>query len=68
MSTSHVWTRNNPRDILEIGYKIRSSVSFWTGVVEGVVVGPHLLPGRLTAQRYSDFLENVLPGCFKMFL
>jgi hypothetical protein len=25
-------------------------------------VGPYLLPDRLTAQRYRDFLETVLPG------
>jgi hypothetical protein len=25
-------------------------------------VGPYLLPERLTAQRYRDFLETVLPG------
>jgi hypothetical protein len=25
-------------------------------------VGPYLLPDRLTAQRYCDFMETVLPG------
>jgi hypothetical protein len=26
-----------------------------------IFVGPHLLPDRLTAQRYRDFPETVLP-------
>jgi hypothetical protein len=60
-STSHLWARNNPDNILEIGYQILFSFSVWTGIVEDVVVGPYL-----TAQRYCAFLENVLSGCFKM--
>jgi hypothetical protein len=59
---SHLWARDNPHAIRERGYQVRFSVSFWAGIVWDIVVGPYLLPDRLTAQRYRDFLETVLPG------
>jgi hypothetical protein len=31
-------------------------------VLSGTLVGPCLLPARLIAQRYRDFLDTVLPG------
>jgi hypothetical protein len=34
----------------------------WPGTVGDNAVGHYLLPDRLTAQRYRDFLETVLPG------
>jgi hypothetical protein len=59
---SHLWARNNPHAIRERGYQVRFSVSVSAGIVGNIVVGPYLLPDRLTAQRYHDFLETVLPG------
>jgi hypothetical protein len=41
---------------------IRFSVSVWAGIVWDTAVGPCLLCDRLTAQRYHDFLETLLPG------
>jgi hypothetical protein len=58
---SHLWARDNPHAIRERGYQVRFSVSVWADIVGDVVVGPYLLPDRLTAQRYRDFLETVLP-------
>jgi hypothetical protein len=59
---SHLWKRDNPHAIRERGYQVRFSVSVWAGIVGVTVVGPYLLPDRLTAQRYHGFLETVLPG------
>jgi hypothetical protein len=59
---SHLWARDNPHAIRERGYQVRLSVSVWAGVDGDIVMGPYLLPDRLTAQRYRDFLETVLPG------
>jgi hypothetical protein len=59
---SHFWAQDNPHVIRERGYQVRFSVSVWAGIVRNIVVGPYLLPDRLTAQRYRDFLETVLPG------
>jgi hypothetical protein len=57
-STSHLWAPDNSHAICECGYQI----SVWTVTARDIVVGPYLLPGRLTAQRYYCFLETVLPG------
>jgi hypothetical protein len=59
---SDFWARDNPHAIHERGYQVRFSVSVWAGTVGDIVVGPYLLPDRLTAQRYRDFLETVLLG------
>jgi hypothetical protein len=59
---SQLWARDNPHAMRERGYQVRFSVSIWAGIVGDIVVGPYLLPDRLTAQRYRDFLETVLPG------
>jgi hypothetical protein len=59
---SHLWARDNPHAIRERGYQVRFSISVWAGIVGDIVVGPYLLPDRLTAQRYRDFLETLLPG------
>jgi hypothetical protein len=59
---SRLWARYNPHAIRERGYQVRFSVSVWADIVRDIVMGPYLLPGRLTAQRYRDFLETVLPG------
>jgi hypothetical protein len=43
---SHLWAWNNPHAICECGF----SVNIWIGIVGDIVVGPYLLPDRLTAQ------------------
>jgi hypothetical protein len=43
-------------------YQISFNIGVWAGVIENIVVGSYLLPDRLTAQRYLDFLENIVPG------
>jgi hypothetical protein len=58
---SHLWVRDNPHTIRERGYQVRFSVCVWAGISWDIVMSPHLLPDRLTAQRYRDFLETVLP-------
>jgi hypothetical protein len=60
--SSHLWARDNPHAICERGYQARFSVRVWAGIVGDIVVGPCLLSERLTAQRYREFLETVLPG------
>jgi hypothetical protein len=46
----HLWARDNPHFTREQGYKIRFSVRVWTGIVEGIDVGPYMLPDRLAEQ------------------
>jgi hypothetical protein len=53
---SHLWARDNPLAVREREYQVRFTVGVRAGVVWDIVVGPCLLPDRLTAQRYRDFL------------
>jgi hypothetical protein len=39
----------------------RFTVYFWAGIVHDVLIGPYLLPSRLSAQIYRVFLEETLP-------
>jgi hypothetical protein len=57
-----LWARDNQYGIHERGKQIVLSVSVWIEVVEDIVVGPYLLPDRLTVQRYRGFLGIVLLG------
>jgi hypothetical protein len=60
VQNSHFWARDNlnpPRT-----YQVCFSVSVWAAIFGDIAVGPYLLPDRLTAQRYRDFLETFLPG------
>jgi hypothetical protein len=38
-----------------------SSALMWAGIVDDVLVDPHVLPQRLTGNCYKYFLENNLP-------
>jgi hypothetical protein len=58
----HLRAWDNPCAICKRGYQVRFSVSFRDGIVGDIVVGPYLLHSRMTAQRYCDFPETVLPG------
>jgi hypothetical protein len=49
-STSHLWVPDNPPAIRDHEYQVRFSVSVWAGIVGDIVLGPCLLPDRLTVQ------------------
>jgi hypothetical protein len=57
---SHLLARDNSHAIRE-RMKSASASVFGLEIV-GEIVGLYLLLDRLTAQRYRDFLEAVLPG------
>ncbi|KAJ8962097.1 hypothetical protein NQ318_018051 [Aromia moschata] len=38
------------------------SVNVWCGIVGDVLIGPHILPDRLTGNGYLNFLQHVLPN------
>jgi hypothetical protein len=63
---SHLWARNNRRAIHECGCQVHFSVSDWAVIVGDVIIGPYLLPDRLSAQRCRDFLDTVLPGLLEV--
>jgi hypothetical protein len=45
----HFCTRDNPHAFREHEYEVRFSVSVVAGIAGNIVVGPCLLPDRLTA-------------------
>lgn len=59
---THVWSLENPHAVRRTNFQQRFSVNVWAGIVNGVLVGPHILPDRLRGENYLAFLQNDLPG------
>jgi len=58
---SHRWSDKNPHAIVERNSQHRFSVNVWCGVLDNQLIGPGVLPNRLTGSTYADFLQNELP-------
>ena len=58
---NHHWEQENPHVIHRRGYQHRFSVNVWAGIVGNNLIGPYLLPYRLTGRVYTIFLRDVLP-------
>ena len=58
---SHRWSNKNPHAIEERNSQHRFSVNVWCGVIDSQLIGPAVLPNRLTGRAYVDFLQNELP-------
>lgn len=43
----HEWAHENPHAIHRGRYQVRFKINVWTGIVEGCVLGPVVLPDRL---------------------
>jgi len=57
---SHVWADENPRATHVRGFQHTFGINVWAGILDGHVIGPYLLPPRLTGPTYLIFLEHVL--------
>lgn len=57
----HVWADENPRVTWRGRYQHRFSVNVWCGIIGNYLIGPHVLPGRLTGALYCEFLEQHMP-------
>ena len=58
---SHVWELDNPHATFIWGYQQWFAVNIWAGVVGSILIGPYILPQRLTAAKYAVFQWEVLP-------
>lgn len=58
---SHVWAEENPHAIRSAKFQHKFSVNVWAGIIDGHLIGPYLLPNRLTGPIYLTFLQQVLP-------
>ena len=58
----------NPHAVVESHHQVRFSVNIWAGIVDDNLIGPYLLPERLTGHRYLRFLQRVLPELLEAVL
>lgn len=59
---THVWAYENPHAILQARNQHRFSINVWAGIVGDHLIGPIILPNRLTGAAYLTFLQDELPG------
>uniref|UniRef100_V5GM36 DUF4817 domain-containing protein n=1 Tax=Anoplophora glabripennis TaxID=217634 RepID=V5GM36_ANOGL len=58
---THIWAVENRHEIRRTNFQQRFSLNVWAGIVAGKLVGPAILPDRLTGLDYLHFLQNNLP-------
>lgn len=58
---THIWSVENPHAVRRGHFQQRYSLNVWAGLVNGQLIGPFVLPHRLTGNDYLHFLENSLP-------
>ncbi|GFU92159.1 DUF4817 domain-containing protein [Trichonephila clavipes] len=58
---SHSWAAANPHVTCTRAAQDRFLVNVWAGILGDHLIGPYILPDRLTGPRYLIFLEQVLP-------
>lgn len=58
---NHIWAEDNPNAIIENHSQVQFSLNIWVGIIGDHLVGPCILPQRLTGEEYRRFLEYKLP-------
>ncbi|GFS96651.1 uncharacterized protein TNCV_3944271 [Trichonephila clavipes] len=58
---SHSWVATYPHVTRTRAAQDRFLVNVWAGILGDHLIGPYILPDRLTGPRYLIFLEQVLP-------
>ncbi|KAJ8964835.1 hypothetical protein NQ317_013345 [Molorchus minor] len=57
---TNVWEVENPH-ANHTDFQQRFAINVWAGIVDGRLIGPFILPDRLTGLEYLHFLQNNLP-------
>ncbi|CAH1991692.1 unnamed protein product [Acanthoscelides obtectus] len=52
----------NPHAVRRAHFQQTFSVNVWAGMVNGMLIGPFILPNRMDGMQYLDFLRNILPS------
>jgi len=55
---SHLWDRDNPHGTVESNYQHLFAVNVWCGVIGDHLIGPYILPQRLTGDIYANYLQT----------
>lgn len=58
---AHIWAEENPHAIRQVHFQQRFSVNVWAGMIGDHLIGPFVLPERLTGVTYLRFLQDDLP-------
>ena len=64
-NNAHRCSDKNQHAIVEGNCQHRFSVIVWCGVIDNQLIGPSVLPNRLTGRAYVDFLQKELPLLFE---
>ncbi|GFW23138.1 uncharacterized protein TNCV_3802381 [Trichonephila clavipes] len=62
MRNQHVWSDSNPNCTIPRNHQQKFFVNVWAGILGDYLIGPYILPDRLTDATYRIFLEQVLPS------
>ena len=57
----HLWKPANPKATVTRSKQRRFSINVWCGIVGDHLIGPHVLPNKLTGEHYLQFLQEHLP-------
>ncbi|XP_051176777.1 uncharacterized protein LOC127291620 [Leptopilina boulardi] len=57
----HHYAEDNPFLHRETHFQRRFKLNIWAGMIDDVIIGPYLLPDRMTGARYLTFLQEELP-------
>ena len=61
LHNNHIWDLQNPHAMVEVNNQHRFSLNVWAGIIGDRLVGPVILPERLTGEAYLNFLQVTLP-------
>lgn len=53
-----VWATENPRTVRPRNFQQEFSANVWMGIVDNIVLGPYVLPHRVTGQIFLEFLQD----------
>ncbi|CAH2016044.1 unnamed protein product [Acanthoscelides obtectus] len=53
----HIWSHENPHAVRERNFQHEFSVNVWIGIYRNRLFGPYLLPARLNAATFLEFLK-----------
>jgi hypothetical protein len=57
---THLWAQENPHAVREHNFQQEFSLNVWAGILNGRLIGPHILPPRLNSEQYLHFLRDVI--------
>lgn len=56
----HTWSVENPRLTRPSSFQIQFSINLWAGIIDDLLIGPYVLPPRLTGDNFLEFLQENL--------